>query len=128
VDNGWDRWFMLVMPGDRPDALTLQPQFADNITWWKHLEVYASVMGVFLHITTLATANETRSSTVDITAADAPMTGVLKLDFWKVGPSASAASCSHWAFTCLRISAIRPCTSATGIAIASIFRDLAVVA
>jgi hypothetical protein len=86
VDNGWDRWFMLVMPGDRPDALTLQPQVADNITWWKHLEVYASVMGVFLHITTLATANETRSSTVDITATDAPMTDVLKLDFWKVGP------------------------------------------
>lgn len=39
VDNGWDRWFMLVLPGDRPDALTLQLQVTDIITWWKKIEV-----------------------------------------------------------------------------------------
>src|SRR5712671_5731806 len=42
VDNGWDRWFMLVMPGDRPDALTLQLQVTSNITWWKRIEIYGS--------------------------------------------------------------------------------------
>ena len=86
VDNGWVRWFMLVLPGDRPDALTLQLQVTDIITWWKKIEVYASVFGVSLNIRTLATANDTRVATVDITAADSPMTGFLKLDFWKAGP------------------------------------------
>jgi hypothetical protein len=85
VDNGWDRWFMLVMPGDRPDALTLQLQVTDNITWWKRIEVYANFFGVWIDIKTLGTSDDTRSATVDITAADSPMTGVLRLDFWKAG-------------------------------------------
>lgn len=86
LDNGWDRWFMLVMPGNRPDALTLQLQVTNNITWWKRIEVYASAFGIiYPHITTLATSDDTRVATVDITAADSPMNSVLKLDFWKAG-------------------------------------------
>jgi hypothetical protein len=73
LDNGWDRWFMLVMPGNRPDALTLQLQVTSNITWWKRIEIYGSAFGItFPHITTLATSDGTRVSTVDLTVADRP--------------------------------------------------------
>lgn len=86
VDNGWDRWFMLVLPGDQPDRLTLQLQVTDDITWWKKIEVKASFFGVFININKpLVTSGNTKVSTVDITAADSPMTGVLQLDFWKAG-------------------------------------------
>jgi hypothetical protein len=86
LDNGWDRWFMLVMPGNRPDALTLQLQVTSNITWWKRIEIYGSAFGItFPHITTLATSDGTRVSTVDLTVADSPMSSVLRLEFWKAG-------------------------------------------
>jgi hypothetical protein len=86
VDNGWDRWFMLVMPGDRPDALTLQLQVTEAITWRKSIEVYASLFGVFININKpLVTSDGTRVATVDITATDSPLSGVLQLEFWKAG-------------------------------------------
>jgi hypothetical protein len=77
VDNGWDRWFMLVMPGSRPDALTLQLQVTSNITWWKRIEIYGSAFGI--------TSDGTRVSTVDITVADSPISSFLRLEFWKAG-------------------------------------------
>jgi hypothetical protein len=84
VDNGWDRWHMMVLPGE-PDRLTLQLQVADHITWWKKIEVKASFFGFFVNIRTLGTVDATKVATTDLTAADSPQTGVLNLDFWKAG-------------------------------------------
>ncbi|MFF5297234.1 hypothetical protein [Paractinoplanes globisporus] len=83
VDNGWDRWHYLVLPG-APGVLTLQLQIADVITWWKRIEVHASFFGYWFPIRRLETANGTKTASVDLTAADA-QSGTLKLDFWKAG-------------------------------------------
>lgn len=84
VDNGWDRWHWLVVPGT-PGILTLQLQVADIITWWKKIEVYASLFGFWFSINRpLGTVNDTRVATTDLTPTDA-QSGTLKLDFWKAG-------------------------------------------
>jgi hypothetical protein len=83
VDNGTDRWHFLVVPGT-PNVLTLQLQVADNITWWKQIQVAASFFGSWYNIRTLETKNDKRVATVDLTPADA-QSGTLKLDFWKGG-------------------------------------------
>jgi hypothetical protein len=84
VDNGWDRWHWLVLPGDNPNVLTLQLQVADVISWWKRIEVSASLFGSWFNIRRIGTANDTRSATTNLTIADA-QSGTLKLDFWKAG-------------------------------------------
>jgi hypothetical protein len=84
VDNGWDRWHFMVVPGT-PNVLTLQLQVADVITWWKRIEVYANLFGGFwFNIRTLGTSNDTRTATINLTPADA-QSGTLRLDFWKAG-------------------------------------------
>jgi hypothetical protein len=81
VDNGWDRWHWIVVPGT-PNVLTLQLQVADIITWWKKIEVYTSYFGFWFSLRTLGTVNDSRTATTDLTAFDA---STLKLDFWKAG-------------------------------------------
>ncbi|GID32483.1 hypothetical protein [Paractinoplanes brasiliensis] len=83
VDNGWDRWHYLVLPG-KPGTLTLRLQVADMITWWKRIEVHTEFFGHWFWIRRLETANDTKSASVDLTLADA-QSGTLKLDFWKAG-------------------------------------------
>jgi hypothetical protein len=83
VDNGTDRWTFFVVSGT-PNILTLQLQVADNITWWKQIEIATSFFGSWQDIRVLGTKDNRRVASVDLTPADA-QSGTLKLDFWKGG-------------------------------------------
>jgi hypothetical protein len=85
VDNGWDRWHFMVVPGTLgPNVLTLQLQVADIITWWKRIEVASNLFGSWFSIRTIGTVNDNRTAAVDLTIADA-QSGTIRLEFWKAG-------------------------------------------
>ena len=84
VDDGWNRWHLIVTSGT-PNFLTLQLQVADVITWWKGIEIHASLFGSWFSINKhLGTVNDTRTATINLSPADA-QSSTLKLDFWKAG-------------------------------------------
>lgn len=85
IDNGWDRWHLMVMPGENPDRMTLQLLVADHITWWKKIEVKVSFFNTLFTIRTLGTQDDDKDAAVDLRVSDAPGSGVLHLDFWKAG-------------------------------------------
>ncbi|GGP18219.1 hypothetical protein LDL08_44485 [Nonomuraea glycinis] len=86
LDNGWDRWHYVVDEDNgTPGQITLQLQVAQQISWWKKIEISAIIPGhSWPLIRTIGTSGNTRVATTDITRS-AAFGETLELKFWKAG-------------------------------------------